>query len=423
MRFAATGAAVLATMALAVACGGDDDDEADEATTAAAPAATSAAEEPATSEAATSEAATSEPAESAPAETTAAETTAEAAGTGLDPSVCEGKSLSFIGLAGEEGEKELKQWRDDLGMSLAVNNMADWGQLIGAIKVGQPHDLATIPYWQAEVMIDAGIFKPIDTTKLANWSKLFPAFQENEVLRGDDGQVYGVPIAWGDGPFVYDPERVPNPPTSIMDLTKPEWKGRISLFDDPASPFNQIAVAKGFEEPTLLTPEQLDEVAVEAKKILDNSAAFQTTYQDATDRLVAGDIDLAHGGWEAMLTWAEEKGKTLKYGFFGEGAGGWWDGLAIPSTAKEEECALAYIDQMIGAETNAAVAETLVSGTVNVDSVDMLGPAVAGVYDYTPLQDPSYGAQFISIKPPDEVPEGITTWEDWQAKWQEIKAG
>ena len=201
--------------------------------------------------------------------------------------MCQDKSLSFIGLAGEEGEKELKEWRDGLNMKLAINNLADWGQLIGAIKVGQPHDLATIPYWQADIMIKAGIFQPIDTTKLANWEKLFPAFKENEVIRGEDGQVYGVPIAWGDGPFVYDPARVPEVPKSILDFTAPEWKGRIAMFDDPAQLFNLIAVAKGFGDGTELTPEQLDEVAVEAKKLLDNSAAFVASYQDATDRLVA----------------------------------------------------------------------------------------------------------------------------------------
>ena len=181
-------------------------------------------------------------------------------------------------------------------------------------------------------------------------------------------------------------------------------------------------MAKGFGDGRELTPEQLDEVAVDAKKLLDNSAAFATSYQDATDRLVAGDIDVALGGWEAMLTWAKEKGTELEYGYFAEGVGGWWDGLAIPTTAKEPECALAYIDQVIGAEANAAIAGTLISGTVNVDAVGSLPPEVDGIYDYTPLQDPTYGRSSRASSRADEVPEGITSYEDWQAKWQEIKA-
>ena len=72
-------------------------------------------------------------------------------------------------------------------------------------------------------MISAKIFQPIPTERLTNWKSLYPAFSESPLLRGDDGKVYGVPIAWGDSPYAYVPSRVDNPPTSILDLAKPEW--------------------------------------------------------------------------------------------------------------------------------------------------------------------------------------------------------
>ncbi len=81
---------------------------------------------------------------------TATETTAAAP---VSADACKGKSLNFIGLAGEEGEKELKDWRAAQDMQLKVNNNADWGQLIGAIKVGQPYDLNTIPVLEGQRMI------------------------------------------------------------------------------------------------------------------------------------------------------------------------------------------------------------------------------------------------------------------------------
>ena len=53
--------------------------------------------------------------------------------------------------------------------------------------------------------------------------------------------------------------------------------------------------------------------------------------------------------------------------------------------------------------------------------VAILPPEVDGMYDYTPLQDPSYGARSRASSPRTRS-GGITSYEDWQAKWQEIKA-
>lgn len=394
----------LALAVIAGACGGGE---------------SSAEGEPAATSAATTSAATS-----ATAETTAPATTETTeAASAVDPSACDGAELTFIGLAGEEGEKELADWRSERDASIKVTNIAEWGQLIGALKVGQEYDLATIPYREAQRMIELGIFQPIDTSRLANWPQLFPGFSESSLIRGEDGQIYGVPIAWGDSPFIYAPERVPDPPTSVLDFLEPELKGRFVMFDDPTFPFYLLAIANGFTEAPLITPEQLDVVKEQAKQLVANAAAFATSYQDETDRLVAGDVDIAFDGWEAMITWAQEKGVELDYGFYEERAGGaWWDGLAIPTSATNPECALAYIDAMLAPDAQAKIAETLISGTVNADAVDVLPAAMQDLYDYSAVAEPS-DTQFKSISPPEKPPAGYASHQDWLDAWQEVKAG
>ena len=341
----------------------------------------------------------------------------------VSQSACKGKELAFIGLAGEEGDKELKAWRDEVGLELKITNNADWGQIIGALKTGQPYDLATIPYREAQRMIAANIFQPIPTERLTNWKNLYPAFGESPLLRGEDGKVYGVPIAWGDSPYAYVPSRVPDPPTSILDLTKPEWKDRFVMMDDPAFSFYLIAKAKGFDKAPLLTPEELDQVKQEAAGVVANAAAFSNSYQDETDRLVAGDVDLAVDGWEAMINFAKEKGGTVDVGFFEEKrAGGWWDGLAIPRGVEDPECALAYIDAVLSAEAQAKLATTLVSGVVNREAVSALPKSMEGLYDYGPMDSPDTAEQFSATSPPESAPEGYTSNQDWEDAWKEVKA-
>ncbi|HEV7761955.1 MAG TPA: ABC transporter substrate-binding protein [Acidimicrobiales bacterium] len=351
------------------------------------------------------------------------ETETDVAASSGDPadSACKDKTLTFIGLAGEEGDAELQSWRDERGAELESSWPGDWPQLISALKVGQVFDLSTIPYHQAQRMIAADVLQPLDTDRLENWDKIAPGLREHSSLRGPDGKIYGAPIAWGDGPFVYAPDRVDEPPASILDLLKPEWKGRFVMFDTPDQPFHQIAIADGFTDSPLLTPEQLEQVKGQASDLVANAAAFNSGYQDAADRLVAGDVDVAIGGWEAMLTWAAEDGVELEFGFFDEGKGGWWDGLAIPTTADDVDCAYEYIDTILSADVNAELATNLVSGAVNEDAVDKVGED-AQIYDYSVVEEPD-DANFKSTTPPEDPPAGIASYQDWIDAWAEIKAG
>ncbi len=350
----------------------------------------------------------------------AADPTTTTAGDTTGATACDGVTLTFIGLAGEEGEAELADWRAENNVALEGSWPGDWTQLISAILVGQEFDLATIPYHQGQRMIASGILQPLDTSRLSHWDDMVPGLREHPSLRDPDGNVYGAPIAWGDGPYVYHPERAPNPPASIMDLAEPEWANRFVMFDSPDQLVYLVALNKGFSEVPLLTPEQLEEVGEDVARIVANAAAFNTGYQDATDRLVAGDIDLALGGWQAMLTWAAEDGVTLDFGYFDESPGGWWDGLAIPSTAANVDCAYEYIDLMLSPEVNAEVGTNLISAVVNTNSIDKVGPE-ADIYEYDIVMGVGE-RMFESTTPPEEVPDGYASYQDWIDLWAAIKS-
>jgi spermidine/putrescine-binding protein len=356
-------------------------------------------------------------------ESSTEDSTGGGSGEAASAESCDGATLSFIGLEGEEGQAELEDWRADAGVELDSSWPGDWAQMISALRVGQTYDLGTVPYHQAQRMIAADVLQPIDTDRLENWDSLVAGLADAESLRGPDGEVYGVPIAWGDGPYVYNPETVSEDelPSSIEDLLAPEWEGRFVLNDSPDLPFYLFALANGFDAPNL-TPEEVEIVAEQSAELVENAGAFTPSYEDATERLVSGDTDLALGGWEAMLTWAEEDGVTLDYAFFDEGSFGWWDGMGIPTTADDVDCAYAYIDALIAPEANAELATNLVSGAVNEESIDLVGEE-AQIYDYSLVQEELADGAFASVTPPEEPEDGIASYQDWLDAWQEVKAG
>jgi len=352
-------------------------------------------------------------------------TSAVGASGSVNPASCKGVTLRFIGLAGEDGKAVTKAFQAKYHMKISETNVADWPTAISAIKVGQPYDLMTVPMWYAQRMIAARVVRPLDTSKLTEWSNLFPGLAKNSLILGKSGTVYGAPIAWGDGPFVYNPKLVSNPPTSLLELLKPQWKNKYVLFNSDAV-MDMLALEDGYKSAPLLTKAQFAVVTKQATTLVKNAQAFTTSYQDGTDRLVSGDAAIDVTGWEAMVNFAKAKGTALKYGFYKTDQGGWFDNLGIPVTATHADCALAYINYILQSKNEAALATSLVSGTSNREAVSSVGKSDR-IYNYsaiehivTPQQDL---AQFPDPAPPNSVPSGMMNFQDWSNAWQDITAG
>jgi len=149
------------------------------------------------------------------------------------------------------------------------------------IKVGQPYDLMTVPMWYAQRMIVAGIVRPLDVSKLTEWKTLFPGLAKNSLILGKSGTVYGAPIAWGDGPFVYNPKLVSNPPTSLLEYLKPQWAHKYVLFNSNAI-MDTLALEDGYKNAPLLTKAQFNVVTNQATTLVKNAQAFTTSKADQT---------------------------------------------------------------------------------------------------------------------------------------------
>ena len=352
-------------------------------------------------------------------------TTVVGASGAVNPASCKGVTLRFLGLAGEDGKAVTKAFQAKYHMKISETNVADWPTAISAIKVGQPYDLMTVPMWYAQRMIAAGVVRPLATSKLTEWKNIFPGLAKNSLILGKSGTVYGAPIAWGDGPFVYNPKLVSNPPTSLLELLKPQWKKKYVMFNSNAV-FDMLALEDGYKNAPLLTKAQFAVVTKQATTLVKNAQAFTTSYQDGTDRLVSGDAAIDISGWEAMVNFAAAKGTTLKYGFYKADLSGWFDNLGIPTTATHADCALAYINYILQPKTEAALATSLVSGTSNSQAVSLVGKSDR-IYNYstiehivTPQQDL---LQFPNPTPPNTTPSGIMNFQAWNNAWQNITAG
>lgn len=346
----------------------------------------------------------------------------ESADSPASADVCQGVTLEFLGLDGEQGTEELADWRTEHGVEIQTNNTTDWSNSIAAIQAGQAFDIITLPYDQAQQIVAAKVLRPLDTTAMGNWDRMVAGLQQSPDIRDAAGAIYGAPIAWGDGPFVYNPAAFTPPDKfSILDLLSPEWKNRFSLFDSPGRSMYFIGKALGYKAP-MYTKDEFANVVAKVKELVANAAGFTANYKDGTASLVSGDIDLLINGWQSQLPDAAASGTTLAFAYFQEGRTGWWDALAIPTTAAHPECAQVYINQMLAPDVQAQLANNLVSGVTNLDAIPLVTGDTKDFYDYAAVESATTDA-FDKMTPPDDVPDGIVPFAEWQEAWQNIKAG
>ena len=269
----------------------------------------------------------------------------------------------------------------------------------------------------------AGLIQPLDTSRLTNWVDMYDGLKNSKFLN-PDGKPYGSPIAWGDGPVVFNPAKVPagDVPTSITGLYDKKWAKRLTMSNDPAWLFFLTARMLGYSNAPFLTKDELAKVAERADEfVTQNVVSFAATYADATDLLVRGEVDLSLLGWEAMLNFAKEKGGTLDFGFLSEGKGGWSDSFCIPTNVVDIDAAYAYMDAIISPQINADVAVALVSGAVNKKSVALI-PAESNIYDYANVESPQDGVFDDYLAPETSDDPNIATRAEWADAWGKITA-
>ena len=374
--------------------------------------------------------AASRPASAAPsaaapsAAATAAPTAAPTAAASADIS---GAVIEFIGLDGEDAANiaSATAWRDERGVTLNSKYIGTGDEIFAALTAGQQFDIAISFNPYVNRYATAGLIQPLDTSRLSNWADMFDGLKNSTFLNPTGpNQPYGAPIAWGDGPVVYNPAKVTEAdvPKSITDLYDAKWAKRLTMSNDPAWLFFLTARMLGYDNAPFLTKDELSKVAERADEFVEqNVVSFAATYADATDLLVRGEVDLSLLGWEAMLNFAKEKGGELDFGFLSEGKGGWSDSFCIPVNVVDVDAADAYTDAIISPEINADVAVALVSGAVNRKSVPLIPPD-SNIYDYANVESPQDGVFDDYLAPETTDDPNIATRADWTDAWGRITA-
>jgi putrescine transport system substrate-binding protein len=276
--------------------------------------------------------------------------------------------------------------------------------------------------------IQAGVYQPLDRSKVSNYDKLDKLLMARIANQDPDNQ-YGIPYMWGTTGIGYNVDKVTaafgnTDVTSSWDLVfKPENISKlkdcgVTLLDTP-SELIPIALNYLGEDPNSQDAAVIDKAAALLKTIRPYVSNFHSSQY--IDAMANGDTCLVVG-WSGDIIQARdraaeaENGVTIGFAIPKEGAPQWFDMMAIPKDAKNVDAAYAFINEMIDPAVMAKNSDYI--------SYPNAVPASWPLMDQEIVTDPT-------IFPPPEVQAKLFTFaiippevdRQYSRIWTELKTG
>ncbi len=214
--------------------------------------------------------------------------------------------------------------------------------------------------------IKAGVYQPLDKSKLPNYSNLDPQLMKTLEV-SDPGNQYAIPYLWGTIGIGYNPAKVKaalgdNAPVDSWDLIfKPENLSKlkgcgVAVLDSPTEIIPAGLHYLGYK-PDSQDPKAAEDLFLKVRPYI--------TYFHSSKYI----SDLANGnvcvavGYSGDIAQAKARaadaknGVTVAYNIPKEGAGTFFDTMAIPKDAENPEGALKFINYIMEPKVIAAVSD------------------------------------------------------------------
>jgi len=290
----------------------------------------------------------------------------------LAPQETGGVTLKVLAFADYMPPDIPKRFKELTGNTLDITTSASNEDAIAKIQAAGPggYDIAWITSGFTQGLINQGALEPLDHSKLANLSNLYPQASE---LDYDPGNQYSVPYSWGTTGICYRDDLIKNTEIdSWDDLLHPssELMGKVTLIDEDRWLMLPALKMLGFSMNTT-DPDQLNQAADLLIDTKPNLLGYDgdTFYQ----KLVTGEA-LAVEGWDGYCNFGTAENPAIKYITPKEGADIWVDTMTIPKGSTHYDQAVQFINFILEPENQAWVAENILFKVPNEPAMESLDP-------------------------------------------------
>jgi len=213
------------------------------------------------------------------------------------------------------------------------------------------YDLAVASDYMVDSMKKQNLLETVDMANVSNFKNIGSKFKN---LAFDLGNKYSVPYTWGDAVIVVNTKKFKGDITSYSDLWNSKFKSSMVVLDDERALIG-IALKKLGYSMNETDPTKLAQAQAELIKLKPNITAFDS--DSPKTKLINGDASVGYV-WSAEAYLAEKQNKDLKTFVPKEGVYLWQDNFVIPNGAKNKKNAELFINYILDANVDAAIAKS-----------------------------------------------------------------
>jgi len=273
-------------------------------------------------------------------------------------------------------------------------------------------------------LLGSGVpFMPLDLNQLPNYDGLIEFFKKDPLntFKNENGDVVAVPVTWGAIGINYDKTKT-DPPEKWEDLLKPEFKGQITILDDPSTAFGTAGAILGFTTDEM-TKDQLEETKKWLEQFVAQAKSFAPSFGDMSTQIAQGEVKAAMLGMTSDNAFAAEAGNpNIETVFeFPEGSASFTETYGIPDDGSNPATAYSMINELLEPKNNAEAANLVVLGPAVEAALPLVNSTVKPLFPKTTPEIEKFLESAPMVQDaPAQSDEFVTFGEVTQA-WTEVK--
>ena len=287
------------------------------------------------------------------------------------PAQAASEQATYFTWGGYDDESFFGMYAQQNGAMPNMTTFGDAEEAFTKLKAGFTVDIVhpcsgDVPRWR-----ESGLFQPIDTNRIKDFSSIYSRLRSLPGLRDDRGQWF-VPFEWGATSITYRTDLVDlqGEEESWGMLFDPRYKGRVAVIDSAADTWYAIAIYAGVDINKPLTDGDFEKTNALLEKLRDNVRIYTNDMTSLDQSLKSGEVVMA-------ITWNENPvrllgdGVPVKFATPKEGALTWTCGHMLLANAPNPDRAYDIINSMLAPETGKYLIEEWGYGHSNAHSFDI----------------------------------------------------
>lgn len=328
-----------------------------------------------------------------------------------------GEGLTVFEWSGYEDPEIHKPYIEKYGGSPEYAFFGDEEEAFQKVRQGFKADLIhpcaqSLQKWQ-----DAGLFKPIDKSRIEKWDQLMPELRELPFVQRD-GKLWMVPADWGNTGLTYRTDLVSEEEASTLQIfTNEKFKGKVSIGDNVDDAYALAFLATGVKDWTKATDEQFKAASDWLRKVHPNVRFYWSDYSTLIQAMASGEIEVAWS-WNDTPTKLAEQGISAKMNKDAkEGVSTWVCGFAFLANGEgSEDKAYDYINAFLSDQSAQYLLTAWGYGHANKKAFDEAGAEALETAGFANFEKVLANSLF-------QIPPSPEMREKMIAEFEKIKAG